>query len=160
MWFKWVIGSIHDLPGWVKRLAISMLFIGDTMTENQISPKYRYLERLSKYPVFAVIFHFLQKYCFLWLTYAVKYKRSTVIILDVLHNYYPYVSFFFFSSIQRTWQQLVQIIYFFDSLGDHLNYPIIWKYCRYHLVMPNVPLEFLPMQDSVGCDYFHIPVKI
>ena len=36
--------------------------------------------------------------------------------------------------------------------GEHLTFWYLGKYCRYYLVIPNVPWETLSMQDSACCD--------
>ena len=42
--------------------------------------------------------------------------------------------------------------------GEHLIFWYLGKYCRYHLVMPKVSREGLPMQDSIGGDNNRTPV--
>ena len=43
-------------------------------------------------------------------------------------------------------------------MEDHCDFWISRQYVRYHMVMPTVPWETLPMQDLACCDYFLITV--
>jgi len=42
--------------------------------------------------------------------------------------------------------------------GDNHSFPKMGENVRYHLVMPTVPRETLPMQYLACCDYFHTSV--
>jgi len=42
--------------------------------------------------------------------------------------------------------------------GEMSSYQTQPNYCRYHMVMPTVSRETLPMQDLASCDSFRTPV--